>query len=213
MKTIKNLVAVFLMSFTGFVMVQDVVADNRENTMFGLKVGLNYSNVFDSKTEEFHADPKLGFAAGMFVSIPIDKHLGVQPEILISQKGFKGTGVLLGSEYTFTRTTTFIDIPIQFAVKPSENLTIFAGPQYSYLINRKDVFNSTLVSFTQEQEFKNDNIRKNIFGIVTGLDINLKQIVLSTRFGWDLINNNGDGSSNTPRYKNTWFQTTIGYTF
>jgi hypothetical protein len=37
--------------------------------------------------------------------------------------------------------------------------------------------------------------------------------VLSARSGWDVQRNNGDGTSSIPRYKNVWFQATIGYRF
>lgn len=186
--------------------------DNRLKPQFGLKAGTNYSNVYNSKTEEFRADAKFGFVGGAFIRLPIGEYLGFQPEILFSQKGFKGTGSLLGSNYEMTRTTSHLDIPLQLAFKPSEFLTIVAGPQYSYLINRKDVFTSSSVSFTQEEEFDNDNFRKNIFGFVTGLDINLKHVIVGARLGWDIQDNHGDGNSSTPRYKNAWFQGTIGYT-
>ena len=98
-------------------------------------------------------------------------------------------------------------------MKPSEFITLLAGPQFSYLVNQRDVFANSATSFAQEQEFNNDNIRKNIFGVVGGLDINLKHIVLGARVAWDVQNNNGDGTASTPRYKNVWFQGTIGYSF
>lgn len=187
--------------------------DNREKFQFGLKAGLNYSNVYDEKGEEFKADAKFGFAGGIFAGIPFGKYLGLQPELLISQKGFRANGKLLGNNYGLTRTTTYIDIPLQFQLKPSEFFTLFAGPQFSYLINQRDVITNSVISYEQEQEFKNDNIRKNIFGVVGGIDINLKHIILGARLGWDVQNNHGDGTSNTPRYKNAWFQGTIGYSF
>lgn len=211
MKTFKILTALAFMAITSNVMAQDEETDYREDLRFGLKAGTNFSNVYDAQNEDFNADPKFGFAGGAFLSIPIGKYLGVQPELLFSQKGFKGEGRILRSDYEFTRTTSYIDVPIQFAFKPSEFLTIVAGPQYSYLINQKDDFNSSVVSYSQEQEFENDNIRKNILGLVTGLDINIKKMVIGTRIGWDLRKNHGDGSSSTPRYKNMWIQATIGY--
>ncbi len=192
---------------------QENKTDFRDQPQFGLKIGTNYSNVYDAQGEEFHADPKIGLAAGAFVAIPIGTYIGIQPEILYSQKGFKATGNILSSTYTFTRTTSYIDVPILFALKPSEFITILAGPQYSYLIKQRDVFVSSATSFEQEQEFKNDNIRKNTLCFLGGIDITIKQIVLGARVGWDIQNNNGDGTSTTPRYKNTWYQITIGYRF
>ncbi len=192
---------------------QENETDFREKFTFGLKAGLNYSNVYDSQGEEFTADPKFGLAGGIFVAIPIGKYFGIQPEVLISQKGFSATGRILGNTYKFTRTTTYLDVPLFFALKPSEFITILAGPQYSYLLKQNDVFANATTSIDQETEFVNDNIRKNTFGLAVGVDINLKHIVLGARAGWDVTNNNGDGTSTTPRYKNAWYQATIGYRF
>lgn len=189
------------------------VTDFRNKVTFGLKAGLNYSNVYDSQGEEFQADSKFGLAAGVALSIPIGKYLGIQPEVLLSQKGFKGTGKILGSNYKFTRTTDYLDVPVLFLFKPSEFISIVAGPQYSFLVRQTDVFANATTSIEQEKEFENDNIRKNTFCFTGGIDINLKHIVLGVRAGWDIQNNNGDGTSSTPRYKNVWYQGTIGYRF
>jgi hypothetical protein len=162
MKKVKFLIVAAFMSSTCMVMAQDGETDNREKVQFGLKGGLNYSNVYNSRTEDFVADAKLGFAGGLMIRIPIGKYIGLQPEFLLSQKGFKGEGSIFGSEFSFSRTTTYLDVPIQLAFNPSEFITILAGPQYSYLIKQKDEFNSVLVNTTQEQEFENENIRKNI---------------------------------------------------
>ena len=102
----------------------------------GIKAGANLSNIYDSQSSDFQADPKLGFAAGGFLSIPIGNFLAVQPELLFSQRGFQGSGSVLLSNYSFTRTTNYIDIPLLLAFKPIPFITILAGPQYSYLISQ-----------------------------------------------------------------------------
>ncbi|KOY84345.1 hypothetical protein AD998_21625 [bacterium 336/3] len=188
--------------------------DSREKFHLGLKAGANYANIYDSKGEEFTADGRFGFAGGVFFSIPIGKYLGVQPEALISQKGFQGKGVLLGSNYEFTRTTTYLDVPLLIAIKPAQFITILAGPQYSYLLRRKEKFTNNGATILQQQEFENDDIRKNTLCFTGGVDVNIQQhMVVSLRTGWDLRNNSGDGNSTTPRYKNAWYQATIGYRF
>ena len=180
---------------------------------FGPKVGLNLSNVYDSEGEEFEADAKIGLAAGIFVSLPLGSLFGFHPEILFSQKGFKASGSILGSNYTFTRTLNYIDIPLLLAVKPSEMFTIVVGPQYSYLMSKKDVFKNSFLTTEQEEEFENDNLRKNTLCFLGGFDVNVSSIVIGARVGWDLYQNNGDGSSTTPRYKNVWYQATVGLRF
>lgn len=185
--------------------------DSRDRFQFGVKAGLIYSNVYDTKGEAFEADPKFGVTAGAFFTIPIGEKIGVQPEILFSQKGFKATGVILGAPYDFKRTTSYIDVPLFVTLKPAEFLTLLAGPQYSYLIKQRDVFANAITTIEQEQEFENDDIRTNTLGFATGIDINLEHAVLSGRVAWDIQRNNRNGSSTTPRYKNVWFQIALGY--
>jgi hypothetical protein len=200
----------FAISFSN---AQDGDKDSRSQLHFGAKAGVNSSNVYDSQGEKFVADPKLGFAAGGFISIPIGKFLGVQPEVMFSQKGFQATGIILDGTYSMTRTTNYLDIPLLFAFKPVSALTILAGPQYSYLMKQTDVFTNGTTSIAQEQVFENDNIRKNTYCFTVGADVNLGHIVIGGRAGWDLQNNNGDGTSSTPRYKNEWYQLTFGFRF
>jgi len=188
--------------------------DRREDFVFGLKAGTNYSNVWDEQGEDFVADSKFGLAGGAFLGIPLGKYIGLQPEVLLSQKGFKGTGSIpLVGSYEFTRTTTYLDIPLQVQLKPSEFITIVAGPQYSYLLKEKNEFTSGDEIIGNEEEFENDNIRKNTLGVVGGVDINISSFVISGRAGWDLQNNNGDGTTSDPNYKNHWFQLTVGFMF
>jgi hypothetical protein len=187
--------------------------DNREKLFFGFKVGTNYSNVYDSQGEDFVADAKFGLAGGAFVSIPIGSFFGIQPEILFSQKGYKSTGTFLGSSYSMTRTTDYLDIPLLVAIKPIENVSILFGPQFSYLMKQKDDFTGGTITSTQEETYTNDNYRKNTFCLTGGADLNIDHLVIGLRAGWDVENNNGDGTTTTPRYKNMWYQATIGYRF
>jgi hypothetical protein len=185
----------------------------RERLTGGLKVGANYSNVWDESDQDFEADSKLGFAGGAFISIPIGRYLGIQPEVMISQKGFQADGVLLGNGYSLKRTATYLDIPLQIQLKPSEFFTILAGPQVAFQIAETNKYTYGTNAIEQETEFNNDNIRKNLFGFVGGIDINISHFVISGRYGFDFQKNNGDGSSVTPRYKNTWAQLAVGFRF
>jgi hypothetical protein len=203
----------FLCSIANLAMAQSENLDYRERFTFGLKVGANYANVYDEQTENFQADPKFGLAAGAFVSIPIGKYFGLQPEALFSQKGFKSSGSILGNTYNISRTSNYIDFPLLFAVTPSEFFTILAGPQYSYLISQKNTFANGSTTIEQEKAFDNENIRKNTLCFTGGVDLNMAHSVVSVRVGWDLRDNIGDGTSTTLRYKNMWYQATYGYRF
>jgi len=187
--------------------------DGRDDFHLGLKIGANYSNIYDEDDDEFEADGKLGFAGGAFVAIPLGKFLGLQPEILYSQKGYRAGGTVLSTNYEYTRTLSYIDVPLQLAIKPAPGFTILVGPQYSYLVNRKDVFRSGDFSGTDSEDFENDDLRKNTLCLVGGFDFTAAGFVISPRAGIDLMNNNSDGTSTTPRYKNNWLQLTVGFRF
>lgn len=185
--------------------------DPREEFRFGLKAGANYSNVWDEQGQDFKADGRVGFAGGLFLGIPIGKFIGIQPEVLISQKGFQASGTMFGETYSYSKTTTYLDIPLQLQLKPAEFFTVVAGPQYSFLIHEKNAYTYGNNSSAQEQEFTNENIRKNVLGFVAGTDVIINHVVISARMGWDFQTNHGDGTSSTPRYKNKWIQLTIGF--
>ncbi len=207
----KNIFLSALLIASTVAFAQDDTVNERVGLQIGAKIGANYSNVYDSEGEDFTADSKLGLALGGYVSIPIGKYIGIQPEILFSQKGFKGQGQLLGATYNLTRTSNYLDIPLFLAFKPIGLITIVAGPQFSFLMSQKDTFSNSAITIDQEKEFDNENVRKNTMCFVGGLDVNIKHFVLGARAGWDFQNNNGDGTSSTPRYKNMWVQATVGY--
>lgn len=201
-----------LAGITSAVYAQDSDDDARGKFAGGIKIGGNYSNVYDSEGEDFTADGRIGLATGGFLHIPIGKLIGIQPEILFSQKGFNGTGRISGVSYDLKRTTNYLDVPVFFAVKPMPQFTLLAGPQFSYLMSQRDELShpSSTWTIVQEKEFENEDVRKNTLCFVGGFDINIDHAVLSARAGWDLQNNRSDGSSSIPRYKNVWVQATIG---
>ena len=210
-KLILILASTFLMASNLSAQI-DNGSDNRDHLRFGVKAGMNLSNMYDSDNQEYNADAKLGFVGGAFISIPIvGKFIGIQPEVLFSQKGFKATTSNILGNFSFTRTTNYLDIPIFLAFKPIENLTILAGPQYSYLFKQIDNFKGLGANSSIVTDFENENIRKNTFSLALGADLNFNNFVLGVRAGWDITNNNGNGTSDTPRYKNVWGGLTVGF--
>src|SRR5690625_3010099 len=90
--------------------------DQRDEPVLGLRVGANYANVWDESDQEFEADGVFGPAGGVFLSMPLGPYIGLQPEILFSQKGYTRDGEFLGEEYNFSRRASYIDIPFQLQI-------------------------------------------------------------------------------------------------
>ncbi|MBA3664923.1 MAG: PorT family protein [Bacteroidetes bacterium] len=184
--------------------------DSRNRLHLGIKMGSNLSNVYDEQGD-FSPSSKYGLVAGGFLNIPVGKYVGIHPEVLYSQKGFKASGKYLGTSYDLVRTTSYVDVPLMLALKPLRQLTFVAGPNYSYLIRQKDVFLNGTDSSIKSEDFQHDDVRTNVLGAVIGADINIWNIVLSARYGFDVLSNYKNGNSGTPRYKNVWLQGTIGF--
>jgi hypothetical protein len=179
----------------------------------GVKIGVNRSNVWDANGESFVADPRSGYALGGYLAIPLGSFLGFQPELMLQEKGFKASGRFEGMDYSVSRRTTHLDVPLQLMVKPFRWFTFLIGPQYSYLLKQDDALNIEGSNVQREQEFKDVSLRKNLFGTLVGIDLNFRHIVVSWRSGWDVTSNHGDGTSSSPRYRNRWSQLTLGYRF
>ncbi len=202
-------VACCLMSMNSF--AQD---DSRERIHFGAKAGINVSSIYDTKGENYNADPKAGFAGGGFIAIPIGKFLGIQPEVIFAQKGYSSSIVTEDYSYSYTRTTGHIEIPVLLQIKPASFLSVVVGPQFSYMTYREESFKTNTTSTIVQQEIENNNIRKNTLGLTSGLDVYiLRHLLISGRMGWDLQDNNGDGTATFPRYRNIWFQAAVGLRF
>jgi hypothetical protein len=191
----------------------DMTESIRDKPALGLKAGVNLSTIYDTRSEDLSNSAKIGFAGGVYLSIPIGTYIGLQPELLYSQKGYIGRGNIVATDVKYTRRADFLDVPLMLQIKPSEHLFIVAGPMYSFLLNKKLVINSGTVSVEQQTQLKDYNIRKNVFGVTGGIDLIAYPLVISGRVGFDLQNNNGDGTSSDPRYKNAWVQATLGFVF
>lgn len=187
--------------------------DLRERFTFGIKAGANMSNIWDTKAEDFSADPKIGFAGGVFASIPLGRLVALQPEVIFSQKGYTASGQFLMTPYEMRRTSNYLDIPLLVAFRPAPFVSILAGPQIGFQLSQKDKFTLGNFSSEEQQEFENDNWRKNMLGIHVGLDFNIRHFVISPRAAIDFQDNKGDGTASDPRYKNFLVQLTLGYRF
>lgn len=180
--------------------------DAREELKVGIKAGINYSNVYSESGDDYVADGKVGFAGGVFVSIPLSQLIGIQPELLYSQKGFKTEGTFFDGKVT----SNHLDLPVHLQIKPTENISLLVGPQLSYLLSTKYEIDG--LSLVDEEDLEDENNRAT-FGISAGVDFTLQNFLISARGSWDLSKFNKDNSTSDINYKNQLFQITLGYRF
>ena len=117
---------------------------------FGAKAGLNLSTYSGSLSDGAKIKP--GFNVGALVSIPVTGMLSVQPEVVYSLEGAKGSSG--GS--SFTENLSYINVPI--LVKYTSSIGVFGeiGPQIGFLLSAKDKVDGA--SENVKQFFNSTNI-------------------------------------------------------
>ena len=168
----------------------------------GVTAGANLYKItgrsFDEKTQA-------GFSAGVYGEYSINRIMGIQSELLWSQLKAKtgdqfsqiypGVGISGADVYL-----NYISLPVMFAFKPTPELSILIGPQYSYLVNQT----KGLLIGTNKEAFK-----KSETSLVFGGQLNLGKIKIDARYTIGLTNLNGINSSD--EWKFHGFHFSLGY--
>ncbi len=178
----------------------------------GAKAGVNYSNIIKGDgNNNFNTDYLVGYHAGLTLDIKLIENLAFTPEVLYSTKGYK----LTSSIGDFTQTTNFIDVPILASVKLAKGLNLVAGPQVSFLLSTNNKFENGFGTAEQKiVEDDSDRFKKSLVGGVVGFRYDFSNRVgINGRYALDFQENNENGSSQTPSYKNQVFQLGLGLKF
>jgi len=211
MKMKKQLVLFIGMLF-GMLQLSAQSINKVSNLHFGARVGVNILN-FATDDKSGTNGSKAGLNAAVILEIPIVPVFSVQPEVQFSQKGFKRSGSFLTTPYNYTLTTNFIEFPLLAKFRPSKNFGILIGPQYSFLASTSTKFKVANTGYENQVDQDVDNFRKNILGGVVGVEVSTGPLFFDLRYSRDFQNNNGDGTSSTPKYKNQVAALSVGLRF
>ena len=119
---------------------------------FGVKAGLSYAglqgdavkslgNMLDFSNGRITTGNRTGYFAGGYISLPISKNILIEPGLYYTQKGYELKGALnikgldfLGANAKSQLQSQYLDIPLLIKADLG-GLQLFAGPQFSYLMN------------------------------------------------------------------------------
>lgn len=104
---------------------------------------INLANIYTSG-QTLILNPRPGFHAGMYASIPVGSRVALEPGIYYSQKGSQLSGQFSSEKYDFvnlgvdfTNKLNYIDVPVHAKVYVADGFHIFAGPQVSFLVSNR----------------------------------------------------------------------------
>ena len=151
-------------------------------TKFGIKAGLNFSNLSISSVDGVKPtinSSQIGVAAGACIYIPLSDKWYINPEVLYSQKGASfdydfthDYPVDRRAEYATTNQLilSYVELNPTFSFKASDKLALNFGPSVSYLINE----DYTIVSVkTKGENATGAHVLLDGFYESTALDIGL----------------------------------------
>jgi hypothetical protein len=169
-------------------------AAQAQSFRLGVKAGANATKIDGTNYKDAF---KLGYHAGLFSEIDFNKAWGIQPEVFISQSNARTTSISGSLAPDTDVKLDYLSVPILLRINLSKVFTLNLGPQFSILLNEnteaKDVF------------------KKGDFGMLGGLNINLKYFRIYGRYNIGL--NNINQLSNSNEWQSQQIQAGIGLKF
>ncbi len=199
---------------------QVLAQDDNPSPKFGIKGGLNLSQLYVDHANVEDQNMKVGYHVGLFGKIPLTDFLAVQPEVLYSNTGAKvsygGSDLanVLGIEEGEVRfNLNYIQVPVAFLVNIGP-FNIHAGPYVSYLVGA-NVKNLKMADLNSNQiaDLDTDKFNRFDYGLLGGIGVDIKAITVGARYNYGLreIGSSGLAGSLTNNSKNGVFQVYVGF--
>jgi hypothetical protein len=190
----KKVFLLLLMSFIAF--------SSMAQFGLGIKAGANFATLNSSGGDPgFNPDWEsiTALHAGLYANYFFGETIGIQPEILFSQKGSKVEDIDLENKLTY------IDIPILLRVQFLKILSVHAGPQFSFLTSAKSIFDG-------DEEDISDQIKSLDTSLAFGAGVDLPlRLHLNVRYIMGLSNIADDADFGDIEIKNNMFQASLGF--
>jgi long-subunit fatty acid transport protein len=109
---------------------------NAQGTKFGVKAGLNLTNLTGDVED---ASSLVGFQVGGFAEFKLTEKFAIQPELLFSTQGAKNKFTDFDdSTYEYDTKLNYLNIPVLAKYYITEAFSVEAGPQIGVLLSAKE---------------------------------------------------------------------------
>jgi len=181
---------------------------------FGAKIGLNFATVSGSDASAIFPGKgtKTGLVVGAFMTYNFIPLLSIQPELLYSMKGTKGSGTeyieangfFYNASYTYTQTLNYIEVPVLLKLnlplgpEVPVKASVYAGPDFAFdVVSSLDATAQVMgssASSTQDTKSMTNSFDFNLaFGGGVGYDLGPTTLGLELRYtlGTGTVDNSG----------------------
>lgn len=158
----------------------------------GIQGGVNFSNVdFKANTLTFSFDRRTGGVGGLFFADDFNKNMGLQVDVLFSQKGTKATMPFEPGALEIR--VDYLEIPVLLRVNvPNANgsvvFRVFGGPSFAAKLRDQQLFDGDELPADEKADLKSYDI-----GFTVGGALELgKRFVVDGRYTFGLVNIDDD---------------------
>ena len=165
-----------------------IIASTKAQVSYGVQAGVNIANwqgdalnslnsVVDLSNGFISTKSRTGFHIGGYASIPLTETISFEPGLQYSQKGYAMKGDLkitalkfLGVNASAKVEANYFDMPLLVKAEVAKGLSIYAGPQISYLAKTSLHVNTSVlgISLLNKRLDLTDNFNRVDMGIVAG---------------------------------------------
>lgn len=162
--------------FSIFMVVAACTISQAQRIDFGLKAGLNFSEMSNNRPDLYSGTANsTGFLGGVYGRVGI---LGfyAQPEVVYSQRKGAFTSKVDGT--AVINTLSYIDVPVLLGFKIAF-FRMNLGPNFQFLVDAKQDADSDAA---KDPNFSKDNYEKSAVGYQAGVGFDLMKLSLDVRY-------------------------------
>lgn len=172
--------SLFMMTSFGVVSAQSSTVVGPE---FGIKGGVNMSNLYSDSDDIDDENALWGFNAGIFAAFPIADKVFIQPEILYTTKGAELDYNVSGVAGTNKFKLNYIEVPLLVRFNLTENFNVHVGGYASYLVNAK-LTGEGDIEF--DNELDADDFERFDAGLSAGVGLDFNPVSIGLRYNYGL---------------------------
>ena len=178
------------------------------------------NNVVDLSNGFITTKSKTGISIGGYLNIPLSDKISFEPGLQYAQKGYTMQGNLkidalkfLGANASAKVEAHYIDIPLVLKAEVAKGLSIYAGPQLSYLVKNNLHLNAGVlgISLYNNKIDITDNFNRLDMGIAGGIGYKFDN-GFNIKAGYDYGLSKLDKNDNFKAY-NRVAKITVGFSF
>lgn len=175
----------FTLVITSFI----IMTSTKAQISYGVQAGMDIANwkgdaiqslnnVVDLSNGFIGTKSRTGFNIGGYLTIPVTEQLSFEPGLQYAQKGYAMQGDLkidalkfLGVNASAKLEANYIDVPLVLKAEVAKGLSIYAGPQLSYLTKASLHINTSVlgISLLNKRLDLTDNFNRMDVGIAGGV--------------------------------------------